>query len=68
MAPRPITADQLRIAELVAEGKQDQEIARALGVSYHAARQRLRTLGKKIGATNRAMVAVWYVRQAGGAR
>lgn len=59
---RPITSDQLRIAALVAQGWEDKQIANELGVSYDAARQRLRTLGKKIGASNRAMVAAWYVR------
>ena len=59
----PITPDELRIAALVAQGQQDKEIARDLGVSYDAARQRLRTLAQKIGASNRAMVAAWYVRQ-----
>lgn len=60
---QPITPDQLRIAALVAEGKHDREIADDIGVSYDAARQRLRLLSKKIGATNRAMVAAWYARQ-----
>lgn len=60
---RPITPDQLRIAELIAQGWEDKEIANDLGVSYDAVRQRLRTFAQKIGATNRAMVAAWYVRE-----
>lgn len=59
----PITPDQLRIAELVAQGWRDKEIANEIGVSYDAVRQRLRTFSQKIGATNRAMVAAWYVRR-----
>lgn len=60
---RPITPEQLRIAELVTAGKLDKEIANQLGVSYDVARQRLHTLSRKIGASNRAMVAAWYVRR-----
>ncbi len=63
MAKPIITPDELRIAALIAEGWQDQEIALELGVSYDAARQRLRVLSRKINVTNRAMVAVWYVKQ-----
>lgn len=58
-----LTPDELRIAALIAQGQQDKEIARDLGVSYDAARQRLRILSHKIGASNRAQVAVWYVRR-----
>jgi len=60
---KQLTDDQLRMAKLVADGKGDKEIANEFGVSYAAARQRLRTLSLKIGATNRAMVAAWYVRR-----
>lgn len=63
MAKTSITDTELRIAALVAEGWQDKQIAIALGVSYDAARQRLRVLSHKIGADNRTMVAAWYVRR-----
>lgn len=63
MANPIIRPDELRIAALVAEGWQDKQIAIALGVSYDAARQRLRVLSHKIGAANRTMVAAWYVRR-----
>ena len=58
----PLTPDELRIAELVSNGWEDKQIAQDIGVSYDACRQRLRTLSQKIGASNRAMVAAWYVR------
>jgi DNA-binding CsgD family transcriptional regulator len=58
-----LTRTELRIAQLVADGHQDKEIARDIGVSYDACRQRLRILSQKIGAQNRAMVAAWYVRR-----
>lgn len=58
-----LTQTELRIAQLVTEGRGDKEIAGDIGVSYDAARQRLRILSSKIGANNRAMVAAWYVRR-----
>ena len=58
-----LTRTELRIAQLVTEGRGDKEIASDIGVSYDAARQRLRILSQKIGASNRAMVAAWYVRR-----
>lgn len=68
MATNQLTQTELYIAQLVAAGQEDKEIARAIGVSYDAARQRLRILSGKIGAHNRAMVAAWYVRHEGGAQ
>lgn len=58
-----LTPTELRIAALVTAGQQDKQIAADLGMSYDAARQRLRTLSQKIGAHNRAMVAAWYTRE-----
>jgi DNA-binding NarL/FixJ family response regulator len=63
-----LTSVELHIAQLVADGYQDKEIAGALGVSSDAARQRLRILSQKIGAHNRAMVAAWYVRHEASAQ
>lgn len=57
-----LTPAELRMCALIAQGWQDKQIASDIGVSYDACRQRLRILSQKIGATNRAMVAVWYVR------
>jgi len=59
----PLTPTELRICALVARGWPDKQIALDMGISYDAARQRLRILSQKIGANNRAMVAAWYVRQ-----
>ena len=58
-----LTRVELRIAQLVALGQQDKQIASDIGVSYDAARQRLHILSQKIGAPNRAAVAAWYVRR-----
>lgn len=63
MADPIISPVELRIARLVSEGWYDREIARELGVTYDVARQRLRILSRKLGVTNRAMVAAWYVKR-----
>jgi DNA-binding NarL/FixJ family response regulator len=68
MATSILTPDELRIAALVAKGWEDKQIARDLGVSYDAARQRLRVLSRKIGANNRVQVATWYVRRTEASR
>lgn len=58
-----LTPTELRIAQLVTEGRLDKEIASAIGVSCDACRQRLHTLTQKIGVSNRAALAAWYVRR-----
>lgn len=60
---RDLTLDDLRICELVTNGKANKEIADALGVSHQIATARLKRIMEHINATNRAMVAAWYVRQ-----
>jgi DNA-binding NarL/FixJ family response regulator len=58
-----MTAKQHEVAALVAEGKRNTEIATQLGVSQYTVAQRLCTLYRKLGVSNRAGVAAWYVRQ-----
>ena len=60
---KPLTAEQLRICAMVANGYLNKEIADELGVSLEVAAQRLKMIMRRLNATNRAMVAVWYVRQ-----
>lgn len=60
---RDLTAEQLRICAMVANGYINKEIARELDVSLEVATQRLKMIMRRLDATNRAMVAVWYVRQ-----
>ncbi len=58
LSPRELT-----ICALVTEGKLNKEIGRALGTSEAVATQYLKLIMRRIGASNRAMVAAWYVRQ-----
>lgn len=60
---RDLTFDDLRICQLVAEGKANKQIADDLGIPPTAAAQRLKNIMRHIDVTNRAMVAAWYVRQ-----
>jgi DNA-binding NarL/FixJ family response regulator len=60
---RDLTSEDLRICALVTEGKQNKHIANDLGVSLEVATQRLKMIMRHIDASNRAMVAAWYVRR-----
>lgn len=60
---RDLNAHDLHICALVTEGKQNQEIAAAIGVSKDVATARLKRIMEHLDMTNRAMVAAWYVRQ-----
>lgn len=60
---RDLTSEDLRICALVTEGKRNKEIAGALDVSLEVATQRLKMIMRHIDASNRAMVAAWYVRR-----
>lgn len=60
---KPLTKEQLDICAMVANGYLNKEIARELDVSPEVATQRLKMIMRRLNATNRAMVAVWYVRQ-----
>lgn len=58
-----LTTEQLRICAMVANGYINKEIARELDVSLEITTQRLKMIMRRLNVTNRAMVAVWYVRQ-----
>lgn len=60
---RDLTSEDLRICALVTAGKQNKQIANDLGVSLEVATQRLKMIMRHIDASNRAMVAAWYVRR-----
>jgi DNA-binding NarL/FixJ family response regulator len=60
---RDLTSEDLRICAWVTEGKQNKQIANHLGVSEDVVTQRLKMIMRHIDASNRAMVAAWYVRR-----
>lgn len=58
-----LTPTDLRICALVTAGRQNKEIANELGMSLEIATHRVKVIMRQTGATNRAMVAAWYVRR-----
>lgn len=60
---RPLTERQLAICSMIAEGKLNKEIARAEAKSVLSVRRQIATIMAATGASNRAMVAAWYVRR-----
>jgi len=60
---RELTPEDLRICAWVTAGRRNKEIANDLGVSLDVAAQRLKLIMQHINASNRAMVAAWYVRE-----
>lgn len=59
---RPITRAEREVAELVAVGASNPEIARSLGVSRHTVESHLKHLFVKLGLTSRVQLAVLIVR------
>jgi DNA-binding CsgD family transcriptional regulator len=53
----PFSARERAVAELIAAGRTDKEIARALGISVSSVRTYLRRLADKTGANRRAALA-----------
>jgi DNA-binding NarL/FixJ family response regulator len=52
-----LTRQEVRVAFLLAEGKKDAEIARALCISWHTARRHVERALHKLGVHSRAAVA-----------
>lgn len=59
---RDLNTHDLHICALVTEGKQNQEIAQAIGVSKDVATARLKRIMEHLDLHNRAQIAAWYVR------
>jgi predicted ATPase/lambda repressor-like predicted transcriptional regulator len=65
-APRavaPLTAREFRVAELVAEGFTNQQVAARLGVSPRTIANHLHNIRKKLDLATRAHVIAWVTRQ-----
>jgi len=54
-----LTPKQLKILELISEGKSNKEIAGILGISYQTVRNAVRLLKLKL-RKNRVQMAIWY--------
>ena len=57
---RKPTDNQLRIIELVAQGRTNREIAENLRISNNVVRNYLSRIYDKVGVNNRLQLALWY--------
>jgi len=62
-APPPISARELDVIRLVADGKGNKEIARLLGIREQTVKNHLASIMNKLGAKSRLEVGVSAVRQ-----
>jgi DNA-binding CsgD family transcriptional regulator len=58
----PLTARELEVAALVAEGLTNREVAARLRISVRTAENHLLNVMNKLGCNNRAQVAGWFAR------
>ena len=60
-----LTAQQFKVAALVAEARSNKAIASILGVSEHTVKVHVGAIFDKLGCDNRVALAVRYVREEG---
>ena len=60
--PSPLTARELEVAALVADGLTNKEVAARLRLSVRTAENHVLNVMNKLGLDNRAQVAAWYTR------
>lgn len=58
----PITAREIEVADLVAAGLSNKEVANRLNISVRTAENHLLSVMNKLGLVNRAQVATWVTR------
>ena len=58
-AAAPLTARELQVADLIADGLTNAEIARTLGVSVRTVDAHVEHVRTKLGVRARAQIAVW---------
>ncbi len=61
--PSPLTRRETEVAELVAEGLSNPEIARRLVISVRTAQGHVENILRKLGFTSRAMIASWVIHR-----
>jgi len=59
-----LTARQLQVAALVAEGLTNRQIAERLGIQERSAEGHLERIRQRLGVSSRAQVAAWWARRA----
>lgn len=62
-AQTPLTRRETEVAELVAEGLSNPEIARRLVISVRTAQGHVENILRKLGFTSRAMIASWVTHR-----
>ncbi|MEV5355626.1 LuxR C-terminal-related transcriptional regulator [Streptomyces sp. NPDC052693] len=62
-APNPLTPREREVAELVANGLTNREIARRLGIAEWTAVNHVRKIMRKLACTSRVQVASWMSKQ-----
>jgi pimeloyl-ACP methyl ester carboxylesterase/DNA-binding CsgD family transcriptional regulator len=58
-----LTARQLQVAALVAEGMTNRQIAERLGIEERSAEGHVERIRHRLGVTSRAQVAAWWARR-----
>ncbi|MGZ4508656.1 MAG: response regulator transcription factor [Blastococcus sp.] len=58
-----MTARQLQVAALVADGLTNRQIAERLGIEERSAEGHVERIRYRLGVTSRAQVAAWWVRR-----
>jgi pimeloyl-ACP methyl ester carboxylesterase/DNA-binding CsgD family transcriptional regulator len=64
--PAMLTARQLQVAALVADGLTNRQIAARLVIQERSAEGHLERIRQRLGVTSRAQVAAWWATQAAG--
>lgn len=59
---KPLTPRQLAICQMIADGRQNKEIAREEAKSLVSVKRQIEVIMAATGTTNRAHLAAWYVR------
>ncbi len=62
--PGTLTARQLQVTALVAEGLTNRQIAERLGIEERSAEGHLERIRQRLGVTSRAQIAAWWARVA----
>lgn len=58
-----LTPRQREIIAIIAEGKQNRDIADKLGISVETVKQHVALLLRRLDCTNRTQLAVWWVKE-----
>ena len=62
-APSPLTRRETEVAELVAEGLSNPEIAQRLVISVRTAQGHVENILRKLGFSSRSMIAAWVTQR-----